>query len=311
MSTSYSWERMNLYNSFVSPSTIHCSDVALTEYFKRYLVQKAFSVFKFTWPENWAGNYCEYALAVGGNLTVFNTDLWGYMGLWGSPYGFNVQYQPTHMCIANPLLQQAYTLEIGRECEVLRYQPDYGGIMDKVEFYAQLMSLVAQGIAVNISNAKLGMAFLSENKNQAETWKKAYDKLSAGNPIVCVDYNQLYNTTTHNPRWEFVNRDVNKNYMAPQMLEDLRKIENMFATDFGLPNANTEKKERMLVDEVNSNNTETKAIVDTWYERLKDSIDRTKRLFQGIRLGIEWRFKDDTGEFSGYNGNVPLQARPI
>lgn len=302
----YSWETMNLYNSWYNPSSVHCEDVYLTRYFEKYLLQRASSAFKFTWPDEWADNYCMYSLFVGGNLTVFNTDLYGYMGLCGMPYGIGIQYQPTHMCISNPRLREVYNLGIGTQCEVLFFQPDYSGIMDIVSYYAQLMALTSQGIAVNIFNSKIGMVFLGEGKTEAATWKKAYDRLAAGEPMVAVERKQMYDDATGKPKWEMLLRDAKNQYLVTDMLTDLREIVNMFDSEIGLNNANVNKRERLLVDEVNANNQEIKCLVDTWFQKMQKQIDKIKALFPGIKLGVEWRFKDDVQSVPGLMGNVSV-----
>ena len=47
----------------------------------------------------------------------------------------------------------------------------------------------------------------------------------------------------------------------------------------GIPNSNTDKKERMIVDEVNANNGRTHALCKLWLEHLEESFDKTRKLF--------------------------------
>lgn len=307
MATPYSWEAMNLYNACHAPMMVQCEDVYLTRYFEKYLLQRVMGVFKFEFPDNWADNYCLYSLFVGGNLTVFNTDLFGYMGLWGNPYGIGIQYQPTMMTVSNHMLKQIYNLVIGKDCEVLYFQPDWSGIMDIVSYYAQLMAMTSQSIAVNIFNTKVGFVYFADDKADAQSWKMAYDKIASGEPMVCINKRQMYDKATGKPKWEMVSRDAKNQYLVTDMLQDLRQIVNMFDSDIGLNNANTEKRERMLVDEVNANNDETKCLVETWMERMEKRIDKIKKLFPGIKLSVDWRFKDEEG-LSGYMRNVPLSG---
>ena len=44
---------INLYNAEFSPSTVHCKNTYLQRYFRKYLLQKAISVFKWKLPEEW------------------------------------------------------------------------------------------------------------------------------------------------------------------------------------------------------------------------------------------------------------------
>ena len=51
------YETINLYNSSFSPSTVHVKNTGLQRYFRKYLLQKAISVFKWTLPEEWDEDY--------------------------------------------------------------------------------------------------------------------------------------------------------------------------------------------------------------------------------------------------------------
>ena len=72
------------------------------------------------------------------------------------------------------------------------------------------------------------------------------------------------------------------------LLSDLRKIEAMFATEVGIPNANTDKKERLITDEVNANNFETRSKCELWLEELKKGCEEANNMF-GLDLSVDWR----------------------
>ena len=82
------------------------------------------------------------------------------------------------------------------------------------------------------------------------------------------------------------------------MLETLAGLENRFATAVGLPNANTQKRERMLTDEVNANNVETYSNASMWLETIQECCDRVNtRFYSGDRaLWCEWRVNPNTEE---------------
>ena len=75
----------------------------------------------------------------------------------------------------------------------------------------------------------------------------------------------------------------------------MRKIEAQFDTDIGIPNANTDKKERLITDEVNSNNVETQALLDLWTESLTDGAEEANRMF-GLDIGFSKRYEALTEE---------------
>ena len=289
------YDHQNMINSVVSPSTMHTSDTGLCWYFKRYLLQKAIAVFKWEMPEYWAKNYVLYVLYSWGYFAVVNTDKFGVIPQGCSLSGYDVMYQPTHAIISNPILTGILQPRIDRECALVRLQPDYGGILDKVSYYADMMSLCSEGIGTNLFNSKLAYVFGCADKRVAESFKKMYDKVASGEPAAFVG-KELFNEDG-SPNWMQFNQDLKNSYIAGSILEDMRKIEMQFMTDLGIPNSNTEKKERLITAEVESNNVEVKLWADLALEELQKSCKKASDLFN-IKLSVNWRYKE---EVSGYD----------
>lgn len=289
----YMYDYINVANSMVKPSTVHVENTGLNRYFERYLLQKAISVFKWDMPKNWAKNYFLYVLYCWGFIAILDTGKFGVIPQACSLRGYNIFYQPTNAVVCNPLLPEIKEPEIGKDCTLFRLQPDYGGILDIVSYYANLMSLTAQGIATNLVNSKLAYVFGAENKAQAESFKQMFDQVGSGQPSVFVD-KKLF-TDEGKPNWFTFSQNIKENYVVPDMLSDLRKIETMFDTEVGIPNANTDKRERLITDEVNANNFETKSKCALWLENLQECCEEAKEMF-GIDISVDWRDKEETKE---------------
>ena len=125
-------------------------------------------------------------------------------------------------------------------------------------------------------------------KQVQKIFKKLYDQIAAGNVAAVID-KQLFRDDGK-ANWQMFNQNVGQNYIADQVLSDMRKIEAMFCTDVGIPNANTDKKERLITDEVNANKVETRSKCDLWLEELKESCEKVREMF-GIKLDVDWRYK--------------------
>lgn len=282
----YSYEFINDYNSLVSPSTIHVSNTGLARFFKRYLLQEAFSVFKWNMPEKWDKNYFLYVLYVIGYIGVLETDAFGVIPQHCGLGGYNVFYQPKYMIITNPLFSKTFQPEIGKECVCLKLQPDYIGLYDIVDYYGDLMALCAETTGVNLLNSKLSFVFGAENKASADSVKKLYDSYASGQPATFID-KSLFDDEGK-LRVALFNQDVGNNFIADKLLETMRKIRCQFLTDIGIPNANTDKRERLITDEVNQNNFETKAKCAVWLEELQKGCEAVRNMF-GIELSVDWR----------------------
>lgn len=290
MSDFYTYDMINRYNSVRSPSTVHCKNTGLFNYYVRYLVQKVISVFEFVnIPETWALNYFQYVLVCRGYIGILNTDRYGVIPQECGLGGFNVFYQPRFITVANPLLPGIKQPEIGTKCEVIKMQPDYGSVMDLVSTYADLMALCLESAGVNLLNSKLSYVFAAGNKTQAESFKKMFDKIASGDPAAFVDKNLFNEDGSRN--WDVFFQNLKQNYVASDILNDMKTLEDQFNTAVGIPNANTQKRERLITDEVNANNVDTEAKISLWLETMRGDMRRVNEMF-GLDLDVRYRFAD-------------------
>jgi hypothetical protein len=201
-------------------------------------------------------------------------------------------YQPTNAVISNPLLQGDLRPTIGQTCEIIRMQPDYGGMYDLVSFYADMMALTASGAASNINNSKLANVFAASNKNSAESYKKMVDQIESGDPASFVD-KSLFDDQGR-PTWALFMQNLNQNYIAGDMMMDLQNWENQFCTEVGLPNASsTAKKERTTSFDVAGHNVETACRADMWLQNLQEGCDKVNAMFGEVLtrpLSVRWRY---------------------
>lgn len=297
----YYYNYINAETSQVTPSTVHVKDSGLCRYFTKYLLQKAMSVFEWDLPETWNKDYFLYVLYCWGYVAVVNTDKFGVIPQGCGLKGYDVFYAPTHAVIANPLLSGILEPRIGTQCELLKLQPDFSGILDLVGHYAEQMALASQSVSVNLLNSKLSYVFTAKTKALAESLKKMYDQISSGEPAVVID-SRLKNAADGEETWKAFEQNVGGNYIVTNLLADLRKIEAMFDTEIGIPNANTDKRERLIQDEVNANNIETYSKCAMWLENLQDACKRVNDMF-GLSIAVRWRVIPEMGGASD-GGNI-------
>lgn len=286
------YDYTNLYNAQFSPSSVHVRNTQLQNFFRRYLTQKAVSVFKWKLPESWDRDYFLYVLYTWGFIGVIETDKFGVIPQAGALSGYDIFYRPTTLTITHPLLKGILTPRIGTQCTLFKLAPDYCGIMDLINYYADMLALCAETAGVNMLNSHVSYVFGAENKQTAETYKKLFDEIAGGEPAVVVGKN-LFNADG-TPAWTPFTQNVGQNYIASDLLSDMRKIEAMFDTVIGIPNANTDKRERLITDEVNANQVETSCIAELWLESLQKSAADTRDMF-GIEISVDWRHNPNEG----------------
>lgn len=280
------YDYLNSSNSMVTPSTVHVSTSGLAYFFRRKLLQKAMSVFEWKLPEVWSKEYFLFVLYGWGYISVINTDKFGVIPQGCGLRGYDVFYRPTTVVVTNPLLNGMTELRIDKQCTLFKLQPDYGSIMDLINYYADMMALCAETAGVNLLNSKLSYVFFAEDKAAATSYKKLFDNIASGQPAVVVDKKLL--KPDGKPAWQAFEQNVGANYIVGDILSDMKKWENMFNTDVGIPNANTDKKERLITDEVQANNTETSTRSSLWLEQLQIACEKTRKMF-GIDISVDWR----------------------
>lgn len=301
MSAPFYYDYRNASNSAVTPSTIKIHNTALAHYYRRFLLQKAMSVYDFTMPKHWDKNYVLYCLYCFGWFTVFETDKFGVIPQQCGLSGYNIFYRPRRCIVSNPLIDTSIYLDIGENCELVKLMPDYGNIMQIVDKYADEMALASQSIDISMLNSHVAFIAAAKTKAAAQTLKEMSDQVNAGKPIVV--YDKLLEEDG-GLSMELFNRDVKGSFIANDLLVTLQTLDRMFCTEIGIPNANLEKKERMITDEATANNVETFSKAQLWYDEISDGFDRVRKMFHipKSQLSIKWRNPPKSGGDSN-NGN--------
>lgn len=285
----YNYEFINLYNSARNPSSIHTRNTSLFNYFVRYLLKKVISVLDFeNAPETWAMNYFKYVLFGYGYIAIFDTKEYGVI-----PQQCMISdtrtifYQPREAIITNPVFSQSKRLTIGKDCELLKLQPDYTSVMDIITTYADLMAICLETAGVNLINSKTSMIFFADDKAIAETFKKVFDKVNSGEPMVVAD--KKLQSVDGVKNWEVFTQNVGQNYITSNILDDMKTLEDQFNTKVGIPNANTQKRERLISSEVMANDVDTKALVNVWLDTLNDDIIKVNKRYN-LNLKVKYRY---------------------
>lgn len=291
----FTYQYQNVYNSSIQPNIVHSHNTALFEYNVKYFLQKAISVFKFSGlPAEWAENYFKYVLFGYGYISVFNTDKYGVV-CQECTLGDRISLykQPQRAIVSNPVFKNTIELDLGINGEIIKLQPDFNSVLDIVTTYADLMTLALETAGVNMLNSKLSWVFFAENKTGAETFKKMYDQIASGYPMTVTDKKLMNDDGTVN--WQMFTQNVGQNYITDRVLNDIATINNMFNSAIGIPNANTQKRERLLVDEINKRDDETQALIQLWLETLRGDIAKVNNMFN-LNIGVEYRFKKEDQE---------------
>ena len=206
--------------------------------------------------------------------------------------GYDFYYQPTSALVANPALDKSLELKLHEEGELLKLTPDFRGIWDILEFYAEKLSLLDNAINMSLINNKYAFFLGARNKTAGAALKKMLDLVNKGEPAVVWDMKLLNDPTDKEMPFQEWKRDhLKDSYLTTDQLLDFHTILNDFDAEVGIPTMPYQKKERLVADEANMKMADGKARSVTWYETIQGSIADIKKLYPDIKLDCKMRYE--------------------
>jgi len=297
----FNYEKINLRSGTYFPSCVKSFNNATFELWQRALFQRACSTLILKVPKEWTKNkdllyWCLFAYGYAGCGTLPE------IGKWFNPgtiEGYDFYYHPKFFKLNNPYYANQgidKTLEIGKDCELLRLTPDYKGIWDVITYYAEKLAVTDVAINSAIINSKFAYIIGAKNRAAAEVLKKLFDKVNSGEPSVFFDAKLANDGTDKEEPWQFLDRNVKENYIVMDLLRDFQTIVNDFDTEVGIPTLPYEKKERLVTDEAQSKQIDATSRSIIWFDTLKDSFDIANE-FLGLsgedKLEVTLRYEAD------------------
>lgn len=290
----WDFAQTNLFYGRRSPSQMHIEATKLNRFYERYFYQLACSIFEFDIPDEWSKPYFYACVVGGGRVGVLDTPRYGVICQYPNVGGkMNLYYEPAYWVISNPLLPAltGKPLQYHKDIEIIRIANDFQGLADLISHYANLSAITVESTATNIFNSRLSWIFGAESNAEAKTFEGIFDRVSAGVPAVATS-SKLFDDQGK-PRWQPFDTNLKQNFIANDQLTALRGIRDMFLTELGIPNANTDKRERLNTFEVNSNNIEVASNASLRLENLKEGCDAVNKLFGdklSKKLSVKMRF---------------------
>lgn len=267
--------------------------------YKTWCLKKLFGAFEFGGiPDEWDYDYMLTNLFIHGYIAITDTSA-GVVPLRCGITGVDIFDHPTRAIFANAVLgnfeRNLYGDNPTTDCALVKIQYDFMGVMPVVDRYAALLALCDNSIAVNLRNSKVAFIGLVSSKQQAATFEKLYRDIDGGKPAVYAKKGDGLSTD------DIYYNHVRETYIANDVQLLKQSIKNDFLTEVGLNNANTDKRERLIVDEVNANNDEVQANVQHWLDNIREGLRRANALF-GLNLSVSLR------KFDGEKGGADNDA---
>ena len=276
------FEQINIAAGLYNPSPVKAYNNQTFAFWERALFQRALSVLDITLPEEWNGSIKDlfnYILFKVGYVIVFKEPTLGTVFTFGSLSGYDFWYRPTRAIIANPIIGSR-DMVIGKECAVLKLNPDYFGIWDIISYYAEKLSTLDNAINMSLINNKFAFVLGAKNKAAGEALKKMLDKINKGEPAVIYDQKLANDPNDKDSPFQFLERgNLRESYLTTDQLNDFRTILYNFDAEIGIPTLRSEKKERMITDEAIGLQSDAVSRSEIWIDTFNESAVEVNSLF--------------------------------
>ena len=283
-----------------------------TIYYENQLQRIAFSIVDIEHNKEfrWDKDYIREGLLINGYFTVTNDDNGVLLPLKCGVSGVNVFNRGTTAIIANPVVG-SFNRTIGVDCELVYLQQKQGSrfrsLKPVLTLYAQKLANCDAAIDINLFNSRLPFIFQAPDQTVADSFKAMYDEIAQGNPAIFVDENLgklLQNESGSN----IIVFKGKENFIADVVQNEKMQIINEFLTTIGINTANTTKRERQIVDEVNSNNIEIKANIKLWKQNVEECCERVNTMFPEAQLKITFPYYEDMDIVEEESGTRPEEG---
>ena len=298
------YDKINLIEGTHNPSPVKSCNNATFDYWVRTLFHRAASTIIMGLPEYWQGEimdfwyYCilRYGFVSIQDLTEKNEE-GEEIGMCFFPVGlkdYNFYLQPTTSLLSNPVLTETYELKIGSECALFKITPDYQGIWDVIERYAEMLSNLDNAINMSIINNKFAFVLAGKTKAAIQTLKKMMDLINRGEPAVFLDSRVMDDPQSKDTPFQSWTRDnLKQSYLTTDQLLDLHTILSDFDSEIGIPTVPYQKKERETEYESKSKVADGQARCLVWKRCAESSIKNIKKLYPDLDISFKLRWEVD------------------
>ena len=282
----------------IEPTQVNGIFNARTDYYMVQLQRIALSMIDVEFNKelvSWDKDYIREALLLKGLFTVTKDNSGIVLPLKCGATGINVFNRATTVIVANPVIG-SFEREIGTDCEIVYLQQKQGSrfrnLVPIITLFSQKLANCDAAIDINLFNSRTPFIFQAATPQVAESFKAMYDEIAEGNPAVFVD-ESMGNLLQNEQGSNVIVFKGKENFIADLVQTEKQQIINEFLTTIGINTANTSKRERQIVDEVNANNLEIEANLKLWKQNVEDGVERVNKMFPEVGLRITFPYYEE------------------
>lgn len=247
------------------------NDLTFIKYFTQFF-NLSLNIFKWENTGEIESRFIERTLIENGYCFVYSDPDYGLVCMPCTLVGLNIYNEPTQIQITSPLISKTLNASDG----ILIYN-NYTktGMIPLIINYVDRLTDIETTINTNIYLQKAPYIIIGDKKTE-KSIREVTNQITSNEPVIVVKANLVENLQ---------NISLNTNFIAPELYKLKKEIENEFLTFIGLNNnSQTDKKERLLVDEINVNNDYINRNVDILYNARELACEKINEKF-----GVNWK----------------------
>lgn len=283
------------------PTSVHGLPTLRTYFYRMQLERILMSIIDVeynTETNTWDEDYIREAILLNGLMVVTRTDNGVLLPLKCGGEGVNVFNRPTGIIVANPVVG-SFTRTIGDDCEIVYMQSKMGGryrsFRGTLDVYSQKLANCDCAIDVNVFNSRTPYIFQAPNQAVADSFKAMVDEIGEGK-VACFVDEEVGNLMPNSPQSNLFVLKAKENFVADLVQIEKHEIMNEFLTSVGINNANMTKREREIVDEVNSNNVSIRANIRLFKQNIERCVEKVNAMFPEAGLKITFPYYKESEE---------------
>lgn len=252
----------------------------------------------FIWnglPDEIPVDYLERTLVRHGRVMFFyDEEVYGYMALRANVEGYNIYDQPVNAFAVAPntiqlphnytrTIVHKYDKNIGNDKACVLINNMYMGesLQSIVKHYAYRLALIQQAFDTNALWQNRPVLIPIDDDGLRLSLERLFSKIYSGEPWIIHDKSLLGKNEGLQAQ------PIEVEFLLDKLFDAKKEVYNEFLQTIGINASPVDKKERLLVDEVNSNDQIIETCVEIMYKQRKIACEEINRVF-GLNVSVEY-----------------------
>jgi len=263
------------------------------DHYFQYLCSLAYQIFEWKGlPESVDPRYLEMSLHMFGFVGFYNDPKLSYIAVQGAVSGQIDHYNlPTFFQASAPSYQKKFPLSNYKDVQIpnsgiVIWNNDYHvPSIPSLKLFAEDLAHVKMVTQINV-NAQKTPILLSANDNTKFSIQNIYDQYEGNAPVIITHESADPDTIkVHKTDAAFVADKLNA-YRNTVWAEAM--------TYLGIKNANTDKKERLITDEVQSNDDQIESSTNIYLKSRQEACALINSLYPELNVSVKIRGEEET-----------------